>query len=112
MFADNSLKRGNLNYAGDCYANNNQELLKKGYSQTYIAKTLHVSRKTIRKIIKSEERGEEKFEKKPHPSVLGQYREFIEIQVSKGLSKQRIYQDLIKEYQFIGSYSTVRNYLS
>jgi len=28
-------------------------LLKKGFSQTYIAKTLHVSRKTIRKIIKS-----------------------------------------------------------
>lgn len=87
-------------------------LLKKGYSQTYIAKTLHVSRKTIRKIIRSQERGENELEKKPHPSVLDEYREYIEIQVNKGLSKQRIYQDLIREYQFNGSYSTVRDYVS
>ena len=87
-------------------------LLKKGYSQTYIAKTLHVSRKTIRKVIRSEERGENELKKKPHPSVLEQYREFIEIQVNKGLSKQRIYQDLIREYQFSGSYSTVRDYIN
>lgn len=86
-------------------------LLKKGYSQTYIAKTLHVSRKTIRKIIQSEEKGEEKIEKKPHPSMLDQHREFIEILLNKGLSRQRIYQDLIKEYQFTGSYSTVRDYI-
>lgn len=87
-------------------------LLKKGYSQTYIAKTLHVSRKTIRKIINSEDREEENLEKKPHPSILDQYREFIEIQINKGLSRQRIYQDLIKEYQFTGSYSTVRDYVN
>ena len=66
-------------------------LLKKGYSQTYIAKTLHVSRKTIRKIIQSEERGEEKIEKKPHPSMLDQHREFIEIQLNSKRKIQPVY---------------------
>lgn len=87
-----------------------KSLYKKGYSQTYIAKVLHVSRKTVRKVLKSEERGEENLQKKPHPSNLDQYREFIEIQLSKGLSRQRIYQDLINEYQYSGSYSAVRDY--
>lgn len=85
-------------------------LYKKGYSKSQIAKTLKVSRNTVRKILKSEERGEEILEKKAHPSMLDKYREFIEIQLSKELSIQRIYQDLISRYEFSGSYSTLRDY--
>ena len=86
-------------------------LFKKGYSKSQIARTLKVSRNTVRSILKSEERGEEILEKRPHPSTLDDHREFIEIQLAKELSIQRIYQDLISNYEFNGSYSTVRDYV-
>jgi transposase len=62
-----------------------KSLHKKGFSNTYIARTLGVSRNTVSKVIRSEERGEEQLVKKPHPSMLDEYREFIEIQLNKGL---------------------------
>lgn len=88
-----------------------KSLYKKGYSKTHIAKVLHVSRKTVRKVIQSDERGDMELVKKPHPSMLDQFKEFIEIQFNKGLSRQRIYQDLVKEYNYTGSYSAVRDYV-
>lgn len=87
-----------------------KSLHKKGYSQAYIARTLGVSRNTVRKVIKCEERGEEQLIKKPYPSILDEFREFIEIQLNKGLSKQRIYQDLVRDYNFKGSYTAVKDY--
>lgn len=87
-----------------------KSLNKKGYSQAHIARTLGISRNTVSKILKSEERGEEQLIKKPHPSVLDEYREFIEIQLNKGLSRQRIYQDLVRDYNFKGSYTAVKDY--
>jgi transposase len=87
-----------------------KSLHKKGYSQAYIARTLGVSRNTVSKVIKSEERGEEQLIKKPYPSILDEFKEFIEIQLNKGLSKQRIYQDLVRDYNFKGSYTAVKDY--
>jgi transposase len=87
-------------------------LFKKGYSKARISRELGVSTKTIRKVLKSKESGEEEIIKKPHPSVLDQHEEFIEIQRGKGLSKQRIYQDLFSMKGFTGSYSTVRDYIT
>lgn len=87
-----------------------KSLHKKGYSNAYIARTLGVSRNTVSKVIRSEERGEEQLIKKPHPSILDEYREFIEIQLNKGLSKQRIYQDLVRDFNFKGSYTAVKDY--
>ncbi|MFZ5987733.1 MAG: helix-turn-helix domain-containing protein [Bacillota bacterium] len=87
-----------------------KSLHKKGYSQSHIARTLGVSRNTVRKVIKSEERGEEQLTKKPHPSALDEHREFIEIQLNKGLSRQRIYQDLVRDFDFKGSYTAVKDY--
>lgn len=87
-----------------------KSLYKKGYSKAYIARTLGVSRNTVSKVIRSEERGEEQLVKKPHPSMLDEYREFIEIQLNKGLSRQRIYQDLVREFNFKGSYTAVKDY--
>jgi IS30 family transposase len=46
-----------------------KSLHKKGFSNTYIARTLGVSRNTVSKVIRSEERGEEQLVKKPHPSM-------------------------------------------
>ena len=85
-----------------------KSLYKKGYSKTHIAKVLHVSRKTVRKVIQSDERGDMELVKKPHPSMLDQFKEFIEIQFNKGLSRQRIYQDIVKEYNYTGSYSALQ----
>lgn len=87
-----------------------KSLYKKGYSKTHISKILGISRNTVRKIIDSEERGEEQLVKKPHPSILDEYHEFIEIQLNKGLSKQRIYQDLVRDFNFKGSYTAVKDY--
>ena len=50
-------------------------------------------------------------EKKPHPSMLDKYREFIETSIYKELSATRIFQDLQREYGFEGGYSTVRDYI-
>jgi transposase len=83
----------------------------KGYNITQISRLVQADRKTIRKILQSQERGEEQVVKQPHPSVLDEYREFIEIQLGKELSIQRIYQDLATNYQFQGSYSCVRDYV-
>lgn len=85
-------------------------LYKKGFSQSHIARTLGISRNTVRKVILSDEGGEKQLVKKPHPSMLDEYREFIEIQLNKGLSRQRIYQDLIREFNYKGSYTAVRDY--
>lgn len=87
-----------------------KSLYKKGHSQSFIARTLGISRNTVSKVIKSDERGEEQLTKKPYPSMLDEFREFIEIQLNKGLSRQRIYQDLVREYNFKGSYTAVKDY--
>ena len=88
-----------------------QTLIKKGYSKARISRELGVSPKTIRKVLKSQEEGDGEIQKKPHPSMLDQYQEFIEIQRSKGLSKQRIFQDL-QVKGFTGGYSSVRDYIA
>lgn len=83
----------------------------KGYNITQISRIVQADRKTVRKVLQSQERVEKQVEKQPHPSVLDAYREFIEIQVGKELSVKRIYQDLIEEYQYQGSYSCVRDFV-
>ena len=85
-------------------------LYKKGYSKTSIAEQLHIDRKTVRRIIQHYEAGEKVIEKKPYPSQYDVYREYIEIQLRKGLTVKRIYQDLQAENQIIGSYSGLRDY--
>ena len=71
---------------------------------------MHIDRKTVRRIIQHYEAGEKVIEKKPYPSQYDVYREYIEIQLRKGLTVKRIYQDLQAENQIIGSYSGLRDY--
>jgi transposase len=85
-------------------------LYKKGYSKTSIAEQLSIDRKTVRRIIQHYEAGEEVIEKKPSPSQFDEHREFIEIQLGKGLTITRIYQDLQAENKINGSYSGLRDY--
>lgn len=89
-----------------------QTLFKRGYSKARISRELGVSPKTVRKVLRSQENGDGEIKKQPHPSTLDSYQEFIEIQRSKGLSKQRIYQDLTASQGFTGSYGAVRDYIT
>lgn len=60
-----------------------KSLHKKGYSNAYIARTLGVSRNTVGKVIKSEERGKEQLVKKLHPILTDEleryFRETVEL---------------------------------
>ena len=84
-------------------------LFEKGYNKSKIGEILGIDRKTVRKILKNADK-EVHIEKKPHPSVLDQHKEFIEVGIFKELTATRIYQDLQKK-GFQGSYSTVRDYI-
>jgi transposase len=91
-------------------------LYQKGYNKTQIAKTLGIDRKTVRKVLKESE-GKEVSEttitdKKPYPSMLDEYKEFIEIQVAKELSIKRIHQDLKMQFSVECGYSTLRDYIA
>lgn len=66
-------------------------LFEKGYNKTKIGQILGIDRKTVRKILKNPDK-DVHIEKKPHPSVLDQHREFIEASIFKELSATRIFQ--------------------
>ncbi|MFO7951551.1 MAG: IS21 family transposase [Bacillota bacterium] len=85
-------------------------LFEKGYNKTQIGNMLGIDRKTVRKVLRNQDK-DHKREKKPHPSVLDKHREFIEASINKELTNQRIFQDLQKKVGFEGSYSTVRDYV-
>lgn len=84
-------------------------LFKRGKSKSEIARILGVDRKTVRKILSKPE--EEPVEKKPHPSILDPYLEYIEEKIRLELTATRIYQDLQQDYQYEGHYSAVRDYV-
>jgi transposase len=85
-------------------------LFEKGYNKTRIAEMLGIDRKTVRKMLKNPDK-DQPIEKKPHPSVLDEYRDFIVASIAKELTAQRIFQDLQLMKGFEGSYSTVRDYV-
>ncbi|WP_245641269.1 helix-turn-helix domain-containing protein [Thermovenabulum gondwanense] len=83
-------------------------LFTKGYNKSSIARMLNIDRKTVRKVLKVLN-DKDFIERKERISILDPYKEYIAIQVSKGLSAQRIYQDLKSEMEYSGSYDTVKN---
>ena len=88
-----------------------QTLSKKGYNKTQIAKILEIDRKTVRRVLNElNEKGI--VERKETCSILDPYKEYIQIQVTKDLKAIRIYQDLVREFGFQGSYDTVKKYVA
>jgi len=86
-------------------------LFQKGYNKTQIAKMLEVDRKTVRKVLKElDEKG--KVERKIRESILDPYKEYINIQLAKGLTATRIFQDMVKEKDYQGSYDSIKRYAS
>lgn len=86
-------------------------LFEKGYNKTQIANMLDIDRKTVRKILK-ELTTKGKVSRKPKASLINPYKEYIGIQAAKGLSAKRIYQDMVKEFEYINSYDTVKRYVA
>lgn len=87
-----------------------QTLFNKGYSKTKIAEIVGADRKTIAKVLKDlDEKGH--VERKKKTSMLDQFEEYLQIQVKKDLSAKRIFQDLQRDFQYEGSYDTVKKYV-
>ena len=87
-------------------------LFEKGHSKSYIARILGVNRKTVG-VILSKLSADGVIERKQRDSILDEYKDFIHIQIEKGLSATRIYQDL-KDFEntYLGSYDLVKKYVS
>jgi len=86
-------------------------LYKQGHNKTHIAQEVGVDRKTVRKVIRNYESGKEVIKEKTHASYWDRYKEVIETKLSKGLTIQRIYQDLQLSADITSSYSGLRDYI-
>lgn len=87
-------------------------LREKGHSKTKIAKMLGCGRKTVRKILRELASGKEiVIKKKTSPKILDIYKDYIMAKVEEELSGVRIYQDLVAEKGYEGSYETVALYV-
>ena len=95
-------------------------LYQKGYNKTQIGRMLSIDRKTVRKVLREDAvqvpgPGSDAAAAPPKtrcPSMLDEYREYIEIQLAKELSITRIHQDLQKEYGVECGYTTLRDYVA
>ena len=93
-------------------------LYRKGYNKTQIGQMLGIDRKTVRKVLREAESkpdaatAEPGAKKAVWPSMLDEYREYIEIQLAKELSITRIHQDLQKQYGVQCGYTTLRDYVA
>jgi len=85
-------------------------LFDKGYSKSQIARMLEIDRGTVREILKRIENGEE-IKRKPVPTIIDKYKEIIKTKVNQELSAKRIYQDLVSDYDYDGSYETIKLYV-
>lgn len=88
-----------------------ETLFKKGYNKTQIGKILGIDRKTVRNVLKQIDQNGY-VERKKTGSIIDPYKEYINIQVSKELTAKRIFQDLQREFEYEGSYDTVKRYVN
>ena len=84
-------------------------LYEKGYNKSQISRMLKIDRKTVRAKLKESDEGLSK--KKIRPTILDPYKEYIKIEANKGIQAKRIYHDLIRDYDYKGSYDTVKKYI-
>lgn len=86
-------------------------LKEQGYKNKKIAEILNINRKTICRILKKIASGQNEPKRKIVDSILKVHQDYIAYKVAKGLTAVRIYQDLIKDRQYSGSYDTVKRYV-
>jgi transposase len=88
-----------------------------GHSNRRIAKLLGVDRETVSKYVGLAAKNPPNAPTVPNtstgpPSSCEAYREVIQSKLEQRLSAKRIYQDLVAEHQFTGSYWSVRRYVA
>ena len=49
--------------------------------------------------------------KKTRPTILDPHKEYIQIEVNKDIQAKRIFEDLVRDYDYQGSYDTVKKYI-
>lgn len=86
-------------------------LYEQGYNKSQIARILDIDRKTVRKVIGSQEGGYAEVPRKEYLSQFDPYKDYILAKMEKGLTTKRIYQDLVRDYEIAGTYSGVRHYV-
>lgn len=84
-------------------------LFEKGYNKSQISRMLNIDRKTVRAKLNESDDGIP--EKKVKTSILDSYKDYINIEVNKGIQAKRIFEDLIRDYDYEGSYDTVKKYV-
>lgn len=84
-------------------------LFEKGYNKSQISRMLQIDRKTVRAKLK--ESDEELPQKKTRPTILDPHKEYIQIEVNKDIQAKRIFEDLVRDYDYHGSYDTVKKYI-
>ena len=84
-------------------------LFEKGYNKSQISRMLQIDRETVRAKLK--ESDEELPQKKTRPTILDPYKEYIQIEVNKDIQAKRIFEDLVRDYDYQGSYDTVKKYI-
>lgn len=89
-----------------------ETLWKKGMNKSQIAAAINHDWKTVNKVIKAIEAGEQLPIKKPHPKKLDPYQEQIIQWIEQDLSGLRIYEKLVDDFEINISYSAVKNYIS
>jgi transposase len=88
-----------------------KQLHKLGWSNRKIAKELGIDRKTVPRHLNTEE-DREKDSTQDSKSKCSPYKKIIEEKIAQGLSSQRIYQDLNKEYDFSSGYQSVKRFVN
>jgi len=86
-------------------------LWERGHNKSEIARMVGHDWKTVAKVIKKVENGEEVPSKKPHPKLLNPYREMILELMGKGFKGLKVYEHLRASGIRVG-YSTVKDYIS
>jgi len=87
-------------------------LFAKGHNKSEIGRILGIHRKTVAEILAKLE-ADGYVERKLRESILDDYKEYIQIQVNKGLMAKRIFQDLRElDNSYTGSYDTVKKYVA
>lgn len=88
-------------------------LFQRGFNKSQIARMLCIDRKTVRKVLNRASSGKDIWKDEVRrTSLLDDYKEFILVQIAKGLSNVRIHQELLTLYGVECSYSTLRDYVA
>ncbi|MBL9215986.1 MAG: transposase [Opitutaceae bacterium] len=99
------------------HQNSISTLASRGWSARKIARELGVNRATVRRYIRKAAGNAGAVAPKPPAPVrnsrssCARWRDVVTAALAKGLSAQRIYQDLVTEFQFRGSYEAVKRFV-